>query len=366
MGAHSGADAALARALSEFTHVVWVDPALDNEKMSLDRVTPTLARLRPGGSTSLLHGLTRRRRTDRAIATAVAEVGATDLLVVLADPTGRFPVGVHGHRLYYVTDDWVIGARRLGLNRRAVRASIAHNSSKADTVAATSDLLAQRLHLYSKVVDAVRVIPSGCTVPTGCAASFTTALPTRDPIDCAVVLTGPLDDTLDYRTLTAVADAGHDISVFGATGAFDPGRTALLDAFLAHPRVHRRDAEHLASARVGIAPFVDDAFARARSPLQPLNYLAAGLAVVTTESEAVGPSSSEYVVSARSTAEFVRFVSDAVAAAPDPAARDSRRDIARANSWTARAVTMLRLASMYRETPSRGKSERTYPAQTHP
>ncbi len=346
MDAPSDADVALAGALSEFAHVVWVDPPT-REGAVLERVTANLSRLRCARTPSRWPRPMRRRQFDKSIAAALTAVGARDVLFVLADPTGRFPDSIDGHRLFDVTDDWVSGAPRLGLNRRAVHSAIEENCARADSIASTSEVLAQRLHLYSKVVDAVRVVAPGCTFSPGSLDA------PKEPDKSPVVVAGPLDDTWDFSTLTAVADAGYEIEVMtGPDATRDPRQRAALDAFLAHPRAHHDAAGSTSAsvgASVGIAPYVDDAFTRARYPRQPLDYLAAGLAVVTTDSAFTRQSASVHVVTAGSTAEFVARVSDACAVPPDPATRRARRVIAAAHSWTVRAVTMLRLASLYRE-----------------
>ncbi|MGA9873847.1 MAG: hypothetical protein WBQ44_22245 [Rhodococcus sp. (in: high G+C Gram-positive bacteria)] len=155
-------DVALAEALTQFVRVLWIDPADDSAdvdggvdggvsspftglRMFVRSIVP---RVRPIG-----------RGRDHAMKARLRTLGVIADAVVLTDPVGRFPRGVSGHRLLYVTDDWVRGAPEAGLSRRRVRRALQINVADADTVAAVSETLALRLHVYSKDMGAVRVVP---------------------------------------------------------------------------------------------------------------------------------------------------------------------------------------------------------------
>ncbi|WP_037181862.1 glycosyltransferase family protein [Rhodococcoides fascians] len=384
-------DAALAKALAEFAHVVWVEPtswdtpgsAAGSERgprrrrrttrSEFVRMSPRFSRVRTFVGTRPRSALTRalaRRARDRAIASALTELGTTSDAVVLTDPVGRFPVDVGGHRLLYVTDDWVSSAPSRGLSRRAVLRSIEVNCSRADTVAAVSQTLALRLHLYSKTFDAVRVVHAGCTLPetdfeTGTdAPSNNSGAPRRT---CPAVFVGDLDDSIDYDMLDAVAATSLNIAVIGdRSPRLSSAGSARVDALLSRPNVQllgsrtgastdgHPAAEHeavtyMAAAAVGLAPHTLDAGTRARFPTHTLDYLAAGLPVVTTELPSTRWLDSEHVTIAHTPDEFAAAVSALARATADPEAVASRRELASLHTWSARATLVLRLMSIYRE-----------------
>lgn len=347
-------DVQLAHAMTEFVHVLWVDPPQRHPvaaDTNIDRVSPRLSRIRPSAPRSSRRRLV-ERSIERAILRAAAETGTRTRVIVLTDPMGRFPGSVPGHRLFYVTEDWVSGASTSHRSRRAVRASIEVDCARADTVAATNETLADRLHLYSKSMHAVRVIPTGCAPAD---------LPTEPPVDMPdsvhVALAGPLDDRLDYDVLDAVIDAGHDILALGRPATETDAGSARLARFLGRPGVvHRAEGRghsprrYLPFMSVGIAPARDDAFTRASSPTRTLEYLAAGLPVVSTDTSSTPSANRAHVTIARSSSEFVAAVSEAVSAPPDSSARAARIEFAAEHSWSARAALTLRLAGVFLDT----------------
>lgn len=360
-------DVRLAEACSRFVHVLWVEPATDvgttaSSRSKVERITPTITRLSigtPAGPSRRLGRFLARRRQDAAIIDALEELGATSSAVVLSDPIGSFPESVGGHRLYYITDDWVSGAAKYGVKRRAIRAAVERNCRAADTVAAVSHTLALRLHLYSKTIDAVRVVPPGCTVDPP-AHAYPRELIPAPPIALAC----PLDEGLDYDILDQVALSGTHIVATGPKHTTDAATANRVESFLSRPNVHwlgdRSDSStnrHLSTAVVGIAPFVVDAFNRARFPAQPLDYLTSGLAVVTTDLPATRWLDSEHVAIAQSPVEFAAKVAEHVAAGKNSALSASRREVASKHSWAARATTMLRLMALYNDAAARTNSE---------
>ncbi|WP_072803300.1 glycosyltransferase family protein [Rhodococcoides yunnanense] len=334
-------DAPLIEALSTFVHVLWIDSATGEGEPS----GPDLQRIR--------HNLTRVRTSapaaEQSIASALDRLGADAAAVILSDPMARFPRALTGHRLFYMTEDWVLGAKKYGLSRRAVRRGIEINCARADTIAAVSHTLAARLHLYSKVIDAVRVVPPGCSPVDN--------LDKHGAYDehggDSVALVGPLDERLDFDILDAVADSGRHILAEGSRTIRTPqATTARLDAFLARPNVRLVDAaaaeSPIAAASVGIVPYVLDALDLARFPSQTLEYLAFGIPVVATDIPAVRWVDSEHVTIASSPAEFARRVTEIGSAVQTSAHRVERRSIASKHTWAARAETMLRLAGLSR------------------
>lgn len=348
-------DTAMAESLSQFAHVLWIDPPTTDGPAGCHSISPTLTRVTVPARSGPFRRF-RRRNIDRAVANALAELNTTCSAVILSDPTGRFPMAVDGHRLYYVTDDWVSAAPALNLPRRAVRTSIEVNCARANTIAAVSHTLSLRLHLYSKTIEAVRVVPNGCTVPDQLFAEQTGAEQTGPETSAPVALLGPFDDTLDFDLLDAAADSGVDIVALGSKATSAPTTTERLESFLSRPNVswihtsgEPEISRYLARARVGIAPLVVDAVNRARFPVQPLEYLAAGLAVVTTDLPATRRLGTEHVTVTRTTEEFVAAVTESADTESTAALRTARHDAASSHSWTSRATTLLRLMALFQE-----------------
>lgn len=100
-------------------------------------------------------------------------------------------------------------------------------------------------------------------------------------------------------------------------------------------------AEFLSHCRVGITPYANNEFNQASFPLKTLDYLAAGLPVISTNLPSSKWLATEHVLIAESTREFVDLLGQAVATGLEPAERQERRQIAEQHTWERRAQQLL-------------------------
>ncbi|MGH7662224.1 MAG: glycosyltransferase [Vulcanimicrobiaceae bacterium] len=147
--------------------------------------------------------------------------------------------------------------------------------------------------------------------------------------------TGVIDERLDYALLDALASSPQKPQIFmiGPIAKIDPGllpRKANVhftgkQAYAALPSI-------LAGLDVALMPFAQNDSTRAISPTKTLEYLAAGLPVVTTPVPDVVADYGEVVTVAEGDA-FVRACETA-------RANEDSADVARAHSWDAIVAKM--------------------------
>lgn len=250
-----------------------------------------------------------------------------------------------------VKDDYVAGAALIGqapadLERRLARAIASH-----DVVVAVSAVLAERLERFGA---SAQVIPAGCWVEAEPVAAG------RPPASRArTVYLGGLGPRVVPELLSAVLAQGCELSVIGDVAhGWQPG--PQLAEVLAHPRVthwghvsESRAQELLREADVGVVPYDDSSFNAASFPLKVLEYLAAGLPVVSTPLPALDLIGSDHVVVE---AEPAAFAAAVVRASAETGAeqRASCRDDARAHSWPERGKAwsaLLGIGTVVEEAP---------------
>lgn len=351
-----GTDHRLAEALAGQGPVLWVDPpvpcfgpaAVSRPRrlaaFRLDELHPGLTRLRylatPGFTRPGLDALARWLR-DAALGKALSRLGLRPAATLLLSPRDSFPAKSTGRCLLHVTDDWVSGAALMGLDRSRVQALLRRNLQRADQASAVSPHLA----------DAVSALLPGRTVrtvPNGCRP-----LPPETALDACgtpgqVVLLGQLNERLDLDVLDALAEAGLRLEVIGPRRERDAQVAARLDRFLAAPTVRWHGEVPpdevpwlIGGASVGITPYLDNEFNKASFPLKTLDYLAAGLPVISTDSPAVRWLDTELVQTASGPADFVRRASELAGRQPGDLQRRRRVEFARQHSWEARAAALL-------------------------
>jgi len=122
-----------------------------------------------------------------------------------------------------------------------------------------------------------------------------------------------------------------------AEGGGNPPPMALFDA---HPRVHyhgtlapQQMAELFGRCTVGLVPYRENAYTAGVFPMKLFEYLAAGLAVVTTALPSLPPI--DHVERSESTDDFVATV-DRRACCPSPDIERQRVENAREHSWAGR------------------------------
>lgn len=346
-----GTDKQLALALAEQVEVLWVDPPTSAKALltgrgprrylhevargvhRLQTLVPPAA-TRPGVrrlADALVRGRIQRELRDRRI---------RPLGTIILSARGRFLDGISGRRMLFVTDDWPSGAALMGLSVDAVTDSLDRNLRVADEVAAVTKDLADLL--IERVPEArVTVIPNGTTIAPAVGGT------TRERV---VGLVGQLNERLDLEVLTAVADAGLELLVVGPRTEREPAVTAGLNALLDRPNVtatgpvpHAELRRHLARVKVGLTPYADNAFNRSSFPLKTLEYLGAGLPVVSTDLPAARWLNSPHVAIAANAEEVVLHLVEALDRPVDPAAEDARRAYAGEHTWAARSEQVLAL-----------------------
>lgn len=354
----AGTDRNLALALSGHDDVTWIDPPVSLLRLPAElrrrgfrpweRVAPRIVRVRtvgpPGLTRPIMRTITRLGVSVSALA-AVALSGGRPRGVVLASPEARFPKGVGGRRLLFITDDWVAGAALMGLSERSIKRQLNVNGRAADVVAAVSPVLAaSSAELTGHVT--VHVLPNGVRVPS---TTVGTTCP-DGPRPRVAALVGQLNERLDLGALESAVDLGAQMLVIGPRRDRDPAFGRRLDALLARPGVRWLGelpadelAEHLGRVRVGLTPYVDSAFNRASFPLKTLEYLAAGLPVVASDLPAVRWLETDLVEIASNPLDFARKVAEVL---DRPLSRDAacgRIEFARNHTWDVRARAVLEM-----------------------
>ncbi|KQM81439.1 glycosyltransferase [Agromyces sp. Leaf222] len=266
-------------------------------------------------------------------------------VVVVANPLTRFPSSGRFTRVLYVTDDWIEGASMMGVSRRFVERMLHRNIREADAIAVVSPELVARIEaLVPGVTEGRRVT----VIPNG-APSTVADLHDRGRLPIAGVI-GQLNERLDLAYLKAVVDAGIPLRLVGPRTDRQPEFSAELTRLMGHPLVDWRGAvareevpDHLAEIGVGLTPYADTPFNRASSPLKTLEYLAAGVGVVSTELPASRWFASPHVRVETSPASFACAVELALAARDDRALERDRREFAGAHSWDRRGASLVDL-----------------------
>jgi teichuronic acid biosynthesis glycosyltransferase TuaH len=374
----AGTDRRLVEAVSQYRQILWVDPPVaaspaqifDAARRTLtgagnvaatEWVTGSVLRLRvlapPGVTRPGIRSIT-AVCLNRAVISALTSVGWLPEAVVLAFPQARFPARVPGRRIFYVTDDWLAGSGLMGLSRRAMKRAMAFNVGRSHVVAAVSHSLVEHLQtmLPSRQSHQPVGTPEFVVLPNGCPQPAVGDPPVRDNV---AGLVGQLNERLDLDVLEAVVAAGVQVRVIGPRTDRDPGFGRRLDALLEMDSVEwqgpldpKEIPGQLATLGAGLTPYTDSTFNRASFPLKTLEYLAAGLGVVATDSPAVRWLRTRHVTVGRSPQDFAQAVVEVLRNRTDGAGELDRRAFAANHTWDSRAREFLWLA-----TPSRATSQ---------
>lgn len=365
----AGTDRRLVESLSRFHPIMWVDPPIPLSPSTLRQATvrklvngPTRSRPSPEHvldsvvrvRVTVLPGVTRpiirsftARSLDRAIEAALTSTGWMPAAIVVAFPLARFPRKVPGLRVLYVTDDWLEGSRLMGFTPAVVERVLLSNMSEADCVATVTEVLIAKLEA---LLCSARNrgtgppnLPSFHTLPNGCvAAQDSQPKKGRAPI---AALVGQINERLDLDALEALQRAGVQIEVIGPRSDRDSTFRRRLDAFLraenvnwlgrlSQPELQRK----LSVLGVGLTPYADTQFNRASFPLKTLEYLAAGMAVVSTDMPAARWLETSHVIVTSGPKEFVRAVEGALMLRNDTTLEAARQDFAGDHTWDKRAL----------------------------
>lgn len=345
-----GTEKRLAAALAQYREVLWVDPPAPvfggtarGLRPRTDEPAPQLSRLivpvPPGAWRPVLDTVS-GWLLHRAVRSAAGKRKAPGA-VVAAGPLTRFPRLATGVKVYFVTDDWLSGAALMGLSEARIRRCMLRNLEEADLVAAVSEDLAGRLRQL-RPDTAVLHLPNGC-VPSAAPADGDAAGERH-----GAVLLGQLNERLDLDILDAVAAAGIPLALVGPRTERDPAVQARLDALLQNRSVawegeipSEAVPSRLSAAGAGITPYAETDFNRSSFPLKTLDYLSAGLPVVSTDLPAARWLGTGHVLRTGTPAEFTDALRRVLSEAPDSAKTRERQQFARGHSWDARARTLL-------------------------
>jgi teichuronic acid biosynthesis glycosyltransferase TuaH len=351
----------LAEALTRHRPVLWVDPPVSMLRAGGAREHLRTPRLRQQGerlarlTTVTTPGVTRPglrrlalRQQRRAVRQASTALGGRPGAVLVASLDDLLDVLPSTRRVFYGTDDFVAGAGLMGLDPGWVARAERRQLSRADTVLAVSPALVDR---WTAMGARPVLLPNGTDVGAfGRVPDTAPADDVRLPRPVAGFV-GHISERIDLAYLEAVAERGVSLLLVGPVTR--NGRLRGLETLLQHPHVlstgHRPFAElprYYRHLRVGLTPYADTAFNRASCPLKTLEYLAAGLRVVSSDLPASRALDSDLVVRAGTPAAFADAVQRALATPVGAAEATQRRLLARQHSWERRAEQLLDLLAV--------------------
>lgn len=214
----------------------------------------------------------------------------------------------------------------------------------AAVVVASTEEIAEGMRRYG--ADDVHVLPHGVDTDRFAAALRRTAPPPGHlsaALRPRIGFVGQLDHRLDLQTVRALAAGPGSVTLVGSSllGAAGDHDLARAGCHLVGEVAYDELPAWLGSFDVAVLPYRDDPLVRASRPLKLLEYLAAGLPVVSVDipaARALAPS----VVLAPPGPDFAAAVarvwSDGAGAGDD--ARAARAAVAAGQSWAHRAAQL--------------------------
>ncbi len=349
----AGTDRQLATALAEQgCQIIWVDTPHSILRRR-DRVIPAVShplanvvRLRAstfvGVQRPLLRNVANRRRADVA-RRHLADRGLRPRAVIASTtaPMLALTETIPGVHLYYATDDFVEAGRLWGVSRRYLTKARESNLHAADVVAAVTQDLARHLQ---RGPTTPRWLPNGADVKRfrDIASVRPVDVPLATPIAGVV---GQFNSRTDLAFLESVQRAGVSLLLVGPRWFVDDADDKAFDRLTSLPGVQWVDeqprdriAPFLRALDVGLTPYRDSMFNRRSYPLKTVEYLAAGVPVVTTDVASLLGLDERYVSVADNTASFSCRVVEVANADRSPS--DIRRSVEH-DGWDSRASLLL-------------------------
>lgn len=351
-----GTDKKLVTSLAAANTIVWVDPPKPGVatllrgrgKPRITKVHPRIVRVEiaalPGVTRPVVRGVTSVQLWS-GVRRVLAELALTPDAVVVAFPLAQFDPSLPGLKILYITDDWLAGAELMGFSRRRIRQILTKNLAACDAAAAVSPGIFVQLQKTG-----IDILPAHrqFIIPNGCDPMLERKEPAAALEIPKAVLVGQLNERLDMDVLETLAEANIPLLVAGPRKDKAPEFVRRMDAFLSSKSVHWLGGIDASSLKdvltpgtVGLTPYADTAFNRSSFPLKTLEYLAAGLPVVSTDLPASRWLESEDVAVCTGPGLFTERTMELLGRSPDQEGRQRRRALARAHSWESRAVDFM-------------------------
>lgn len=343
-------DRHLARHLAAHTPVLYVDPPVRWWSTSQSgptvvhpgvlRITP---RVPPGMYRTGLHHLL-HHLVAHALNGALAALQTKASAVIVACPSPILSVLTAPRRVLYATDDWVAGARLMGVPRRRIHRVQALQAASADLVIAVSKVLADQY--LARGHPRVMVIPNGCDLST-------LADVDKQPIASDVHLPPPIAGLLGHLSerisldhLEAVANRPLSLLLVGPRKNHFGGER--FDDLVRRPNVcwigerqYEQIPSYLRLIDVGLTPYRSSAFNQASSPLKTIEYLAAGRGSVSTDLTGIRAFHTDEVSITDTPQEFADAVQRTIEVTRTPELMEKRRAAVAQHDWALRAGEVL-------------------------
>ncbi|ERG64548.1 hypothetical protein L332_08820 [Agrococcus pavilionensis RW1] len=347
----AGTDRHLAMALAEQRPIVWVDTphsALRDRGRGAAPVShphPNIVRLRAGTiggvQRPLLRSLANRRRADAARRYLAAHgLRPSAVIASTTAPMLDLVRDLPGRRVYYATDDFVEAASMWGVSRRYLSEARERNLRSADLVLSVSRELGRHLQRDER--------PPGW-LPNGAELSRFDAIGRVEPASTGLTapiagVVGQFNARTDLDCLLAVRARGLALLLVGPRWFTSRDDDAAFDRLLADPGVRWTGevpsdelVPLLRAMDVGLTPYRDTVFNRRSFPLKTVEYLAAGVPVVTTDVASLEGLDPRWVRSAGTPHAFAEL---AAVVAAEPRDRAEIRRAAAQHDWRARAAEL--------------------------
>jgi teichuronic acid biosynthesis glycosyltransferase TuaH len=326
------------------------DPKLRAEwrEHRLQSVGPRIARLTPlappGVSRPGLRTVA-RWTTRLAMRRAVRALGGDVHAVIISSFDNLFGACGEQLRVLYGMDDLAAGGELMDLSPQWLLGQERAQLRRADRIIAVSDALGER---WSAMGYSVTTIPNGCDADRY-AQVHEAVLPDDVTLPAPVAgVIGLLSERIELDYLEAVADTGLSLLLVGSHHpTFEPERFAALVARANVQWVGSKPFEQISSylrvLDVGLTPYADSAFNRASFPIKTLEYLSAGLPVISSDIPASRWLDTDMITIEADPAAFAKAT---VAAANRPGREDDaegaeRQAFARRHSWEERVRQFL-------------------------
>ena len=368
----AGTDRQLATEVARHSQIVWVDTPhsilrrRDRIPPAVSEPIPNVVRLRAptiaGVQRPMLRDLANRRRAS--VARHYLEQNGLRPSAVIASTTAPMLAHVHdlgGRRAFYATDDFVEGAPLWGVSKRYLAAAREKNLRAADVVLAVTPELARHLQ---RTPTPPQWLPNGADIARLATVEATPPadIPLKRPVAGVV---GQFNSRTDLGLLDAVRAAGTSLLLVGPRWFVNSSDDEAFDRLVARPGVHWVDglpreelAPYLAALDVGLTPYVDSMFNARSYPLKTLEYLAAGIPVVSSDVASLSGLDRTFVSAESDLDQFCARVAKVAASRSD---RSDVRTSVRDAAWDSRADHLLHLLRGDSLKPTPALAERRAP-----